>query len=119
LVGNNVAPDYVGYQVGSTPLPRHKGHCFMILMIIGFIIVSILAGFIARALVPGRDKMSIGQTMLLGAIGSFVGGLLGYVIFGADAEKGAVQAGGIFSSVVGAFLVLVLYKRFGKSAKKA
>lgn len=91
----------------------------MILMVIGFIIVSILAGFLARALVPGRDKMSIGQTMLLGAIGSFIGGFLGYLIFGADAEKGAVQAGGIVSSIIGAVVVLLLYRRFGKSLKKS
>ena len=44
----------------------------------------LIAGFIARALVPGRDPMGIGGTILLGIVGSFVGGFLGWAIFGKD-----------------------------------
>jgi uncharacterized membrane protein YeaQ/YmgE (transglycosylase-associated protein family) len=91
----------------------------MLVMIIGFIIVSLLSGFIARALVPGRDKMSIKGTILLGAIGSFIGGFLGYVLFDKDKLDGGVQTAGWIGSVIGAIVALLLYRRFGKSLTKA
>jgi uncharacterized membrane protein YeaQ/YmgE (transglycosylase-associated protein family) len=87
----------------------------MFKMVIGFVIVSLLSGFIARALVPGRDKMSIKGTLLLGAVGSFVGGFLGYLIFHKDKVDGAVQGAGLVGSVLGAIIALLLYRRFGKS----
>jgi uncharacterized membrane protein YeaQ/YmgE (transglycosylase-associated protein family) len=79
-----------------------------------FIIVALLAGFIARALVPGRDKMSIKGTLLLGAIGSFIGGFIGFAL-GKDKLDGAFQAASILGSVFGAIIALLLYRRFGKS----
>jgi uncharacterized membrane protein YeaQ/YmgE (transglycosylase-associated protein family) len=94
-----------------------RGHN-MILMIIGFIIVSLLSGFIARALVPGRDKMSIKGTILLGAVGSFIGGFLGYLVK-KDASDGAFQTAGIIGSIIGSIIALLLYRRFGKSLTKA
>jgi uncharacterized membrane protein YeaQ/YmgE (transglycosylase-associated protein family) len=88
-------------------------------MVIGFIIVSLLAGFLARALVPGRDKMSLGGTLALGAIGSFIGGFLGYLIFHDDKINGAVQTAGVLGSVIGAVIALLLYRKFGKSLSTA
>ena len=46
----------------------------MIGFIIGMIVVGLIAGFLARAIVPGRDPMSIVATIVLGVIGSFIGG---------------------------------------------
>jgi uncharacterized membrane protein YeaQ/YmgE (transglycosylase-associated protein family) len=86
------------------------------LNILGFIVVALLAGFIARALVPGRDAMSIPQTMLLGAVGSFIGGALA-VIFTHDKWKD-FSASGIIGSVIGAIVALLLYRKFGKSLKR-
>ena len=81
---------------------------------IGFIfllvIVGLLAGFIARALVPGRDSMSVGGTILLGMFGSFVGGFIGYVLFNADADDGALQPSGIIGSIVGSVIALLVYR---------
>lgn len=82
----------------------------MLWFIIGLIIVGLIAGFIARAVVPGPDPMGVGGTLLLGIIGSFVGGFLGYLIFGADLDEGAVQASGIIGSIVGAVIVLLIYR---------
>ena len=48
----------------------------MLLTIIGMIIIGAIAGFVARALVPGNDSMGIVPTIVLGIVGSFVGGLL-------------------------------------------
>jgi uncharacterized membrane protein YeaQ/YmgE (transglycosylase-associated protein family) len=81
--------------------------------ILFLIVAGLIAGFIARAIVPGRDPMSIGGTIVLGIVGSFVGGLLGYVLFGADVEDGAIQPSGMIGSIIGAVLVLLLVRRFG------
>lgn len=74
--------------------------------------VGLIAGFLARLLVPGKDPLSIGKTLLIGIIGSYVGGLLGYLIFNEDLDEGALQASGIFGSVVGAVIVLLIYRKF-------
>ena len=49
---------------------------------VGFILWLLIAGLVARLLVPGRDPMGILGTILLGIVGSFIGGFLGYVLFG-------------------------------------
>jgi uncharacterized membrane protein YeaQ/YmgE (transglycosylase-associated protein family) len=54
--------------------------------IITMIVVGIIAGYLARLLVPGRDAMGFVQTVVLGIVGSFVGGFLGYVLFGKDLD---------------------------------
>ncbi len=84
----------------------------MLGLFIYLLVVGLLAGFLARLLVPGKDPLSIGQTLLIGIIGSFVGGLLGYLIFNEDLDEGALQASGIFGSVVGAVIVLLVYRKF-------
>ncbi len=82
----------------------------MIFALIALLFIGLIAGFVARALIPGDDSMSIGKTMLLGIVGSFVGGLLGYVLFGADISDGAVQASGVIGSIVGSMIALVVYR---------
>ena len=91
----------------------------MVWFIIGLIIIGLIAGFIARAVVPGRDPMGIGGTILLGIIGSFVGGFLGYVIFGHDINDGAVQSSGIIGSIIGAIIVLLIYRAFTRRSHHA
>ena len=82
----------------------------MIWFVLVLLFFGLVFGAIARAIVPGRDPMSLGQTWLLGVVGSFVGGFLGYAIFGADIEDGAVQMGGVFGSIAGAVIVLLVYR---------
>jgi len=82
--------------------------------VIGFLlyllIIGIVAGFLARALVPGPDPMGIGATILLGIVGSFIGGFLGWALFGKDLDDGAFQASGIIGSVIGAIVALLVYR---------
>jgi uncharacterized membrane protein YeaQ/YmgE (transglycosylase-associated protein family) len=81
--------------------------------VIGFLltmlIVGLVAGFLARAIVPGDDSMSVGMTIVLGVVGSFVGGFLGWALFGKDLSQGALQPSGIIGSVVGAIIVLLAW----------
>lgn len=81
----------------------------MLWFIITLIVIGLVAGFIARALVPGKDSMSIGATILLGIVGSFVGGFIGWLIFGHDFDEGALQPSGIIGSIVGAIIVLLIW----------
>jgi uncharacterized membrane protein YeaQ/YmgE (transglycosylase-associated protein family) len=81
----------------------------MIGFIIALFIIGIVAGYLARLLVPGPDPMSFLQTVALGVVGSFVGGFLGYLIFDADVDEGAFQASGIIGSILGAIVALVVY----------
>ena len=82
----------------------------MLWFIITLIVIGAIAGFIARALVPGRDPMGIFATIALGIVGSFIGGFLGYLLFGKDPGEGALQPSGIIGSIVGAVIALLIYR---------
>jgi len=47
---------------------------------IGFIVAGIVIGFIARAILPGRQRLGLGMTLLLGVIGSVIGGTIANVL---------------------------------------
>ena len=82
----------------------------MLGFVIVMLIVGAIAGFIARAVVPGPDPMGVVGTIVLGIVGSFVGGFLGYVLFHHDSTQGALQASGILGSIVGAIIALLVYR---------
>ena len=79
----------------------------MYMLFIGF-----FAGFIARLVVPGRDPMTWWQTLLLGILGSYAGGFGGYILFGWDRDSGAIQLGGIFTSIAGAVVLLLIWRAY-------
>jgi len=81
----------------------------MLLFIIGLLVVGLIAGFLARALVPGRDPMGIGGTIVLGIVGSFVGGFLADLVFRNNAQDRGLHPAGLIGSVVGAVIVLLVY----------
>lgn len=90
---------------------------------LGFIlylfVIGIVAGFIARLLVPGRDPMGFWATVLVGVIGSFVGGFLGYILFNEDFDEGALQASGIIGSIIGAVIVVLAYRALNRNRGSA
>jgi len=85
----------------------------MIGLIISLIVVGLIAGAVARLLVPGRQDIGIAATILLGIVGSFIGGFLGYVIFHKDASSGFFQPAGLVGSIIGAVIALLIYTRMG------
>ena len=86
----------------------------MLGFIIAMVIIGVIAGYLARLLVPGPDPMSVAATIVLGVIGSFVGGFLGYVLFDKDVGEGALQPSGIVGAVIGAIIVLLIYRAAGR-----
>lgn len=74
-----------------------------------FLIFGFFVGLIARALMPGNQKLGIIKTSLLGAAGSFVGGVLGNLISGDPWAR--VHAAGWIGSVIGAIILLAFLGR--------
>ena len=79
----------------------------MLGFILYLLVIGLVAGFLARLLVPGPDPMGILGTIVLGIVGSFVGGFLGYVLFGEDVAEGALQPAGVIGSIIGAVIALL------------
>ena len=91
----------------------------ILVLFLFILVIGLISGAIARAVVPGRHKMSIGSTILLGIVGSVVGGLLGYLIFGKDSSDGFLQPSGLIGSIIGAIIVLVIYLQVVKRRVRA
>ena len=91
----------------------------MLGLIISLIVIGLIAGALARLLIPGKQDLSIIATIGVGIVGSFIGGFLGYLIFGKDSTDGFFQPSGIIGSIIGSVIVLLLYTRFaGKSVSR-
>ena len=81
--------------------------------IIGWIIIGLIAGAIARWLMPGPDPMGWLGTIVLGIVGSLVGGTLLNLLFGGGLE---LSAAGFLGSILGALIVLFLWRRMRPAA---
>jgi uncharacterized membrane protein YeaQ/YmgE (transglycosylase-associated protein family) len=80
--------------------------------ILAFILLGIVAGFLARAIMPGRQSMGLLATAALGMVGSLVGGFLGSLISGERLFD--LHAAGLIGSVLGALIVLFLVGYAGR-----
>jgi uncharacterized membrane protein YeaQ/YmgE (transglycosylase-associated protein family) len=85
----------------------------MLEFIIILILVGLLAGAVARLVVPGRDPMGILGTILLGVVGSFVGGCIWNLIQYHRLAPHKFHLAGIIGSILGAILVLVVLRVTG------
>lgn len=82
----------------------------MAMWIIWAILIGLVAGALARLVVPGEDPMGIVGTIVLGLVGSLVGGFLGWLLFRNDADSGALQMSGLLGSFIGAVIALLVWR---------
>jgi uncharacterized membrane protein YeaQ/YmgE (transglycosylase-associated protein family) len=73
-------------------------------VLVALVVGGLIVGALARLALPGPDPMSIPMTILLGIAGSLLGGLVARVFLG--------TGGGFVFAVLGAILLLYLYRRF-------
>jgi uncharacterized membrane protein YeaQ/YmgE (transglycosylase-associated protein family) len=76
---------------------------------IWMLVVGLVAGLIARAIMPGKDTMGWVMTIVLGIVGSFVGGFLINAVMHNDTAGSDFQPTGLIGSVIGAVVVLGIW----------
>ena len=75
---------------------------------IWWLIIGLIAGALARLIMPGRDPMGIIATILLGIVGSIIGGLVSVAIWGSGPD--GYRPAGLLLSLLGAILVLWIWR---------
>jgi len=83
--------------------------------IIGMLVIGLIAGVLAKLLMPGKDPGGVVVTILLGLAGSVVAGFLGRS-FGLYQQG---QMAGVVASVIGAMILLVIYRIVRRGAPRA
>ncbi|MBW3539295.1 MAG: GlsB/YeaQ/YmgE family stress response membrane protein [Planctomycetes bacterium] len=78
----------------------------VLVALIVWAVFGLIAGAVARLLVPGRQPIGLGMTIALGIAGSFLGGFLGWLVIGTGDP---LQASNMLLSIAGAALLLVLF----------
>jgi uncharacterized membrane protein YeaQ/YmgE (transglycosylase-associated protein family) len=78
--------------------------------IIAFLLLGLIAGAIAKALMPGPDRGGVFITMLLGVIGAVLGGWLGSLIFDVDVMDGFFELSSWVAAIVGSVIVLAIWR---------
>lgn len=78
--------------------------------IIAWIILGLIAGAIAKAVMPGKDPGGLIITTLLGIVGALLGGFLATALFSVDPNDGFFDLSTWLSAIVGALIVLAIYR---------
>ena len=84
--------------------------------IVWWLLIGLVAGFIARALVPGRDAMGVLGTIVLGLVGSLIGGFIGDIFTKGDQD---FSPSGLIGSIVGAVIALLIYRAMSGRSRTA
>ncbi len=77
-----------------------------------FILFGLIVGFLARAIMPGRQSMGFVATALLGVVGSFIGGFVGNLLAGRPILQ--LHSAGFIGSILGAIAVLAIVTYAGR-----
>lgn len=78
--------------------------------IIAFIILGLLAGAIAKALLPGDDPGGIIVTMIIGVAGALIGGFLAGALFGGDPLDEFFDISTWLTAIIGSIVLLLIYR---------
>lgn len=86
--------------------------------VISFLIFGLVAGIVARLILPGKQPGGWIATLILGVVGAFLGGFIGSLVFHAD--FGTWSLANFILSVVGAIIVLLVYGAItGRGTRRA
>ncbi len=85
----------------------------MVTYIVILLVIGLIAGAVARLLVPGRDPIGFFGTILLGVVGSFVGGFIWNLLEYHRIAPAKFHTAGIIGSILGAILLLILMRLTG------
>ena len=84
---------------------------------IGFVVFGLVVGLVARLLVPGRQHLSLGMTLLLGLVGSVVGGVIANALGTGDIFE--LNVIGSIVAIAAAVVLIVAGDRIGVIAKRS
>jgi uncharacterized membrane protein YeaQ/YmgE (transglycosylase-associated protein family) len=93
-----------------TPTHVHLTEQENALGIIAFIILGLLAGAIAKALLPGDDPGGFIVTAIIGVVGALIGGFLAGVLFDADPMDEFFDISTWITAIIGSILLLLIYR---------
>ncbi|MGW0754489.1 GlsB/YeaQ/YmgE family stress response membrane protein [Streptomyces sp. NPDC002587] len=85
--------------------------------ILAWILIGLLAGIIAKMLMPGKDPGGLIVTTLIGIAGGLLGGWLGKVIFGVDSVDGFFELSTWIAAIVGSFILLGIFRLFRRGTR--
>src|SRR5690349_14314266 len=85
----------------------------MLAFIIVLLIVGLIAGAVARLLVPGRDPIGLLGTILLGVAGSFLGGIVLNLVEYHKLFTHSIRVAGVIGSIIGALILLIILRLSG------
>lgn len=78
----------------------------MVMTILSWMLFGLIVGAIARLLYPGRQNIGLLATMILGIVGSLLGGFIAYAAGFAPMEEGPLRGSGWIMSIIGALIVV-------------
>ncbi len=87
--------------------------------IIAFIILGLIAGFIAKAILPGDDPGGLIITTIIGVVGAILGGFLAQVLFNADPMDEFFDISSWLTAIVGALFLLIIYRMVAGRGRRA
>ena len=87
--------------------------------IIGWIVLGLLAGIIAKAILPGNDPGGIIVTIIIGIVGAILGGFLAQVLFGNNTVDEFFDISTWLTAIIGAVLLLVIYRMVAGRRRRA
>lgn len=82
---------------------------------ISLLILGLLAGAIAKAILPGDDPGGIIVTMIIGVVGALLGGWLAQALFNVDTMNRFFDLGTWITAIVGSIILLLLYRLFTRA----